>query len=89
MEAAACGGDEATPKKLLEAMASARQPVKPSHYGQTAQQLREADEGEGTWLGPAFAAETAARLSGKISIKTPGSGPGGSDLPRAHAVAGA
>lgn len=44
LEAAGRGGDAATAKEVLEAMASGDQPIKPSHYMQTAQQLREADQ---------------------------------------------
>jgi two-component system sensor histidine kinase QseC len=46
---------------------------------------------QGTGLALAVVAETAARLSGKISLKTPESGQGlpvEISLPRAHAVAG-
>jgi predicted Zn-dependent protease len=43
LEAAARGGDAATAKEVLQAVAG-DQPIKPSHYVQTAQRLREADQ---------------------------------------------
>jgi two-component system sensor histidine kinase TctE len=48
-------------------------------------------QAQGTRLGLAIATQTAARLSGKISLKTPESGQGllaEIAMPRAHAVAG-